>query len=377
MTASIKWTSCSLVAALVVTAAPLLGACAVSTSHETGAETDLVVSSGPIARRTTTVEIDGCALDSWQSESLASSATRAVVQDVLLMCLAPREDGTIAPGDDSARTALESTIATLHGLGYTVRLGVSFVDETGARFDGVQTATWLAQPSWRDAVTTALAGYASDCDGFDLDVERLPDEARDLLTAFVTELSTALAPSGKKTGIFVLPSTQSPSDVVGGNAFDLVALAAVTDRIRVATLDFSVGTPGPTLDSGWAVDAYRFAQSTIGTSTGARVTYDIAAPLYGWDFSQNTQRSVTWLEAAGLAQAYGVSPQRLAGGELQMVYDDEVGYRHTVVFDDASSTTTFLHVWDTTTLPPDVGVVLWGFGAEDPATFPSIAKALP
>ncbi len=362
---------------MFVLSVPLLGACSASSTTSTGGETDLLAGSGPIPRRSTTIEIDGCSTDAWQDETLAASATRKVVQEIILMCLAPREDGTIAPGDPSARDALDATIGSLHNLGYTVRLGVSFVDETGARFDGVQTASWLSSSGWRTAVESAIAGYAPDCDGFDLDVERLPDDARDSLTAFVGELSTALQPSGKRVGIFVLPSTQSPSDVSGGDAFDLPALAAVTDRIRVATLDFSVGTPGPTLDSGWAVDAVRFAQSTVSSAGNTTALYDIAAPLYGWDFSQNTQRSVTWLEATALGETYGVAPQRMPGGEEELAYTDEYDIKHTVVYDDASSTTTFLHAWDTSTLPQQVGVVLWGFGAEDPETFASIAKALP
>jgi spore germination protein YaaH len=370
-----KWT-------FVLAAAPLLGSlacagCAGTSTTSSAGETDILASSGPIPRRSTSVEIDGCSTDSWQNETLAASATRAVVSEVILMCLAPREDGTIAPGDPSARAALAGTIQTLHELGYSVRLGVSFVDETGARFDGVQSASWLASETWRDAVITDIVGFAPDCDGFDLDVERLPDDARDSLDTFVGDLSTSLQPSGKRVGIFVLPSTQSPSDVSGGNAFDLPVLAQYVDRLRVATLDFSVGTPGPTLDSGWAVDAVRFAQGQVSAATSALPIYDIAAPLYGWDFSSNTQRSITWLEATGLAQTYGVTPQRMAGGEEQFFYTDEYAVQHTVVYDDASSTTTFLHAWDTSTLPASVGVVLWGFGAEDPETFASIAGALP
>ena len=365
-----KWT-------LLLAAAFGAGCGTTTTTSSSGGETDLLASSGPIPRRTTSVEIDGCATDSWQNETLAADDTRAAVQEVILMCLAPREDGTIAPGDPSALAALVGTIQTLHELGYLVRLGVSFVDETGARFDGVQSASLLASETWRDSVITALVALAPDSDGFDLDVERLPDDARDSLSTFVGDLSIALQPAGKRVGIFALPSTQTPSDVVGGNAFDLPTLAQYVDRLRVATLDFSVGTPGPTIDSGWAVDAVRFAQQQVSAGTDALPIYDIAAPLYGWDFSDDTQRSVTWLEATGLAQAYGATPARMAGGEEQFFYTDEYDVQHTVVYDDASSTTTFLHAWDPITLPASVGVVLWGFGAEDPATFASIAGALP
>lgn len=372
-----RWTFVLTAAAPLVAGVACAGCAGTSTTTSTGGETDILASSGPIPRRSTSVEIDGCSTDSWQNETLAASATRTVVSEVILMCLAPREDGTIAPGDPSARAALAGTIQTLHELGYSVRLGVSFVDETGARFDGVQSASWLASETWRDSVITDIVGFASDCDGFDLDVERLPDDARDSLDTFVGDLSTSLQTSGKPVGIFALPSTQSPSDVVGGNAFDLPVLAQYVDRLRVATLDLSVGTPGPTLDSGWAVDAIRFAQGQVSAATSAMPIYDIAAPLYGWDFSEATQRSITWLEATGLAQAYGTTPQRMAGGEEQFFYTDAYGVQHTVVYDDATSTTSFLHAWDTTTLSPSVGVVLWGFGAEDPQTFASIAGALP
>ena len=174
-----------------------------------------------------------------------------------------------------------------------------------------------------------------------------------------------------------MPSTQVPSDVVGGNAFDLSTLAQYVDRLRVATLDFSVGTPGPTIDSGWAVDAVRFAEQQVSTGTDALPIYDIAAPLYGWDFSQDNQRSITWLEATGLAEAYGRRRRGWPAARSNSSTPTVRTVPHTVVYDDATSTTTFLHAWDTSTLPASVGVVLWGFGAEDPATFASIAGALP
>ena len=368
-TAKVGYVGC--LAGLVVLPSAEAG-CAVqngtSEANDVGINTSINDSTAIVARRTT-VEVDGCALDSWQSEALASTAMRKVVQEVVLMCLVPREDGSVGPTDPSARTALEATTAVLHGYGYRVSLGISFTDETGERFDGVQTASWLSNAGWIGQVTQGVMSHQAEADGFDLDLERLPDSAEKNVTDLVTSLSMAVRPKSS-LGIFVLPSTMIPSDIVGGRAFDLTGLSAVVDRIRVATLDFSIGSPGPTIDSGWAVDALRLAQMSTGS-----VPVDIAAPLYGWDFIGGTQRSVMFDEAVGLAREYGASVSRTPGGEPNFSYTDTDGQSHVLFYDDAQSTLITLGAWNASTLPATVGLVLWGFGAEDPSLWSALASA--
>ena len=112
-------------------------------------------------------------------------------------------------------------------------------------------------------------------------------------------------------GLFAPPSLSDPSDLPGGDAFDLRALTADAARVSVMTLDFSETEPGPTLDSGWAVEALRFA--------AARATASelfVSVPLYGVDFGPRGRRGVSALEAEALATRANAAPTRLLEGAL-------------------------------------------------------------
>lgn len=128
--------------------------------------------------------------------------------------------------------------------------------------------------------------------------------------------------------------------------------------------------PGPTIDSGWAVDVERSAAA----ATSAPL--DVAFPLYGWDFGPDGQRSVTYLEAQGVASSTKAPVQRGPTGALYYDWQDESGGAHETWFDDGTSTTWTLAAWDPQTLDPSVGVVFWGLGSEDPALWDTLASNL-
>ncbi len=139
------------------------------------------------------------------------------------------------------------------------------------------------------------------------------------------------------------------------------------------TLDYSGNVAGPTIDSGWAVDAVRFARLSAPSTA-----MDVAFPLYGNDFTLSGSggvRLTTYLEALGLADTYKATAARGATQELFLDYSDESKQPHELWYDDATSTLVTLAAWDTQTLPIDVGVVYYGFGAEDPALWAAIAGA--
>ena len=103
----------------------------------------------------------------------------------------------------------------------------------------------------------------------------------------------------------------------------------------------------------------------------------MAFPLYGWDFGPSGQRSVTYLEAQGVASDTHASVQRGPTGTLYYDWQDESSGSHETWFDDGTSTSWTLAAWDTQTLPADVGVVFWGLGSEDPALWDTLAQELP
>ncbi len=324
-----------------------------------------------IPARYATVVSDGCTPDTWQAAALSSADMRRAVQEVVLLCAVPRANGDVGPTDPSARAQLSQVAADLRQKGYKVKLGVQFSDETAERFDGAQSATELDNPTWRVAVIASLKELAQAVDGVELVFHDLPAGARADLSLFVKELSGQIRPA-KKIGIFAPPSTKDPSDVPGGAAFDLQTLSQWIDRVRVMTLDYADPVSGPTIDQGWAVDAVRFAQTRSGV-----VPVDVAVPLYGNDVSFAGTRNVSYFEALALADEYHLAVQVGPTGALHLSYTDVNGLAHDVWYDDARSSLRTLRTWGPDVLPLSVGVVYYGLGAEDPALWSALARALP
>jgi spore germination protein YaaH len=327
-----------------------------------------------IPARQGTVISDGCTLDAWQLETLDTNAAKLVIHDVVLDCLLPHADGTVTPADASAESQLEALVAQLHKMGYRVSLAASFVTDNGYVFDGAQTAKELADTTWVSNVAANIAKIAGNADAVDLDLEQLPASARPNVTQLVAAVGARIRPT-RQLNVFLPPSITTPSDVTGGDAFDVTALAPHVDRFRVMTLDFSGNVAGPTIDSGWAVDAYRFASAQASSAV-----FDVSFPLYGNDFTTSGSggiRFTSYLEALGLADTFHVTAQRGATQELVLDYTDEAKNSHELFYDDAQSTLVTLGAWDTKTLPATVGVTFYGFGAEDPALWAAIAEATP
>lgn len=352
--------------------APVLGAALVAAGCS-GPSGESVATVGlradtPLPVRAGAVVSDGCELDPWQRSTLGLPGARRVLQEVILLCLVPQVDGTVGPRDPSATAALAALIGDLHQLGYRVNLGVSFTDESGTRYDGKQTRDFLANAEWRKRFRETLAPAIAPADGVELDLQLLPVDAQAAVTALVTELSPIVRPA-RKLGIFAPPSVATPSDLPGGEAFARATLAPLVDRWRVMTLDYSDKGPGPTVDPGWAVDAARTALK----DTSA---VDIALPLYGTDFGPRGPRAISWLEATGLASSSHVEIQRGPTTSPFFRYVT-LGEPHELWFDDATSTANALGAWRYDVLPPNVGVVFYGLGAEEPGLFERLASRSP
>lgn len=346
-----------------------VAACGVDSGETHGAVG--LQAEGALPLRTSSVVIDGCSLDAWQRTTLAGNSAKKVLRggDLIFLCLVPREDGTVGPRDESAQGELTKLIGELRNDGYRVHLGVSFTDGTGTRYDGAQTRRWLALPSWRQNLIDTLAFGIEAADGIEIDLQKLPSDAQRDVTTLVRDLGVRVHNAKKRLGIFIPPSVSTPSDLPGGEAFQRGDLAPHVDRMRVMTLDYSEAEPGPTIDPGWAVDAVRLAQFST-------PNVDISFPLYGIDFGPRGVRGVSYNEAIAAAVSAG---GRVNRGPTQACYVDWVfaGERHVVWFDDAESTAVALGGWAPPVLAPEVGVLFYGLGAEDPKLWDSLARRMP
>jgi len=345
------------------------GACGCSTSSgETvervglGAETALPVRRG-------TIVVDGCVLEPWSRSTLASPGTRRVIQTVILLCLVPREDGTVGPRDPSARAALAALGTEIRGQGYRFHLGVAFTDESGQRYDGVQTRAFLGDAAWRKRFVETLPFAAESADGVELDLQKLPNDARPFVTSLIAETSAVLRPA-KQLNAFIPPSVTEPSDLPGGEAFSRPELVRYIDRMRIMTLDYSETAPGPTIDPGWAVDAVRLARAVSNN-------VDISFPLYGTDFGPRGPRPTTYFEARAISTISNSRIEEGPTGAKFVRYTLFGNEPHELWYDDAASTARALGAWSYDVLPPEVGVLFYGLGAEDPGLFDRIAEKTP
>jgi hypothetical protein len=355
--------------AVIACALAASGVLGCSTSSGETVDSVALRAETPLPVRAGTVVIDGCVIDTWQRATLAGPGARRVLQEVVLLCLVPRLDGTVGPRDPSAQQHLASLVADLKKDGYRVDFGVAFTDESGQRYDGAQTSAFLADAAWRRTFVDTLGRALAPADGVELDLQGLPDNARQSVTTLVTEVSRAVRP-GKRVGVFVPPSVATPSDLPGGEAFARVELGKQVDRMRVMTLDFSEQSPGPTIDPGWAVDAVRVARADA-------LAVDIAYPLYGTDFGPRGRRPTTYLEALATASFTG---SRVEHGPTTAPFLRYVGLGnepHELWFDDTDSTSRPLAAWTYDLLPADVGVVFYGLGAEEPFLFERLGARMP
>lgn len=358
---------------LLIASLSMLASTLAACGYSSGDEIEQVGlgADGALPARKGTIVIDGCVIDTWSRSTLALPATKKVAQEVIMLCAVPRLDGTVGPRDPSAAEHLSALVSELRNEeGYRVHLGIAFTDESGQRYDGAQTSAFLADAAWRARFVETLPAVLAPFDGAEIDLQKLPDDARAGVTQLISATAAAIRPQQKKLNAFIPPSVTNPSDLPGGEAFSRLELAPHLDRMRIMTLDFSETSPGPTLEPGWAVDAVRLALQDFPRC-------DISIPLYGMDFGPRGRRPTTWFEAQAITTKGGITIERGPTGAPFFRYVLFGNETHELWFDDATSTARALGAWTLETLPAEVGVLYYGLGAEDPTLFEQIGGRMP
>lgn len=320
-----------------------------------------------VKRRAGTVVVESCALEPFSQSSLLSDNARAVVSDVVLVCLYVRSDA-VTPAAPADRASVTQVVSMLRQRGYRVQLGVT----TGEPL--AQTPS-LLEPTLRDvnrrgALTASIADFASLADGIVIIPPQLSNSAEPYFRSFVSELVTATPTH--HVSLFAPPITTSPSDIPGGDAINLPALRDQLSQVYLMTLDLHCcdGEPGPTTSADWISEVATFAKPAQ-TST----PYSIALPLYGTHFGPKDQRQLSYLEAVGLAGHEHIEILRDHSGSLHFDYTDETGALAHVYFDDAQSTLQLLSEIDQH-VPTTVGVLYYGVGSEDPALWSMLKERM-
>jgi hypothetical protein len=328
-----------------------------------------------LAPRRMTVLAETCSLDAFQLSALEQPALRRLARELVIVCPAVRLSGEVAPVDPDARGAVARAVGRARALGYKTTIAATMGDDLASfpvPYSPVRSLPVLRDLEWRDKVVSGLVEFANMADGLEIDFLSLPDDSRSAVTELFLALEKQIRPR-LTLGVMAPPSTIEPSDTPGGNAFDLATLAPHVDRVRMMTLDFSCCGQGggPSIDSGWAVDAARYGKGRAGS-----VPVDIAFPLYGTDFSDLGERFVDYTDGRAIADVLGIAPERAIGGELHFGWADAAGRAHHTWYPDAVTASRVLGAWNESVLPGDVGVLFYGLGAEDPALFSTVARGL-
>lgn len=321
-----------------------------------------------VSKRYGTVVVESCALDPWQTATLQSDSARAVLSEVILLCLYVR-NGVAEPLAPADQSSVAQVTSALKQRGYRVRLGVTTGETPGTTPSALEAI--LADPAKRAALIASLAGFSPISDGIALAPPTLLPTSEASFRAFVNELAATLP--DRRIGLFAPPSSMTPSDVASGDAIKLSALSSSLSRSYLMTLDLHCcdDVPGPTTASDWITRVVTFARSQTNTAS-----LSFSLPLYGTYFgATKTQRQVSYAEAAGMAASRHIEILRREDtGSLYFSFSDAGGVS-TVVFDDSHSLLRTLSEVDAG-VPADVGVLYYGLGGEDPNLFAALKERM-
>ncbi len=146
---------------------------------------------------------------------------------------------------------------------------------------------------------------AEGYDGFDLDLEAIDAPDRQAYTAFVAALGSALHARGKALALAVpAKSRESTTDWAG--AYDYAALGSHADLITTMAYDYRGpwSEPGPVAPYDWVEQVLAFATSQ---TRADKILLGLAFYGYDWNVTSGTARSLSYSEAARLAQRYQIS----------------------------------------------------------------------
>ncbi len=245
--------------------------------------------------------------------------------------------------------------------------GVAVIPTVSNDFDPTRVNTMLATSSSRTAHVTVLVNLVNrmQYDGIDIDYENLVATDRDLYSAFISQLASALHASGRTLTVAVHPKTSEPGSWSGPQAQNYEAIGASADRVRVMAYDYHWNTsgPGPVAPLYWVDQVAAFAASQIPPSK-----IELGVPLYGYDWVGMNGEGLTYDMVMARRLQHGAALQWSTPDSAPWFTYSTNGVSHTVWFEDSSSVAAKLAVVDKYGL---AGAAFWRLGGEDPRVWES------
>ncbi|NEK95659.1 peptidoglycan hydrolase [Modestobacter muralis] len=196
--------------------------------------------------------------------------------------------------------------------------------------------------------------------GIDIDYEDLRAADRDAFTAFVQDLAESLHAVGKVLSVDVFAKDSDAGYDERNLAQDYAALGAAADQVRLMGYDWHWVTSGagPIAPVDWVDRVLTYAVHEI---PAAKLV--LGVPTYGYRWGPQGGELVSWLQAYGLSEQYGVPVSWDQTGQSPwLVYRDADGIERTVWFENAYSIRAKLELAQQYRLG---GVYLWLVGDED------------
>jgi spore germination protein YaaH len=205
----------------------------------------------------------------------------------------------------------------------------------------------------------ATNGY----DGINVDFEAGASADRPLLTAFASELATALHAQGATLTMAVSAKT-GPVTTGRAGFYDYPALAAICDHLFTMAWDLHWATSpaGAISDATWVAKIISYIKTVPNASR-----FIIGTQLYGFDWPLGARATpLEWDDMTALQASLGATTQwNAAAQEPYFTYTDGSGVAHTAYYANALSVQGRLGQ----ARAAGLGVGLWRLGDEDQETW--------
>ena len=207
-----------------------------------------------------------------------------------------------------------------------------------------------------------------DFAGIDIDYEELTAADRDVFSRFIDELATSLHAADRMLSVDVFAKDSDAGYDERNLAQDYAALGQAADQVRIMAYDWhwQTGPAGPIAPANWVDDVLAYAVSEIPEHKVV-----LGVPTYGYGWTGEGGRLVSWLQAYGLSQNLGVPVRWDADAESPSItYRDDDGVDHTIWFENTYSIAVKLQLAQQYGIG---GVFLWLVGDEDDGIWPVVS----